>query len=184
LRSPSCTARRSHFPGRFSNSISHTGNYARCSASPATCELAGTASAAPACARLGADRGHLAARPDRRLGDHARQRNLGLHPDGGRAARQPALAGPLRLRPGDYPGPPRRGSAGVAALRSSGRAGPARPCSRSKSSFLACGWAEIERQEDGTLTLGPAHYPSERAPAVAWPAHDFGTGLRSPVILF
>ncbi len=44
-------------------------------------------------------------RPDPRMGDHARQRNLGLRDHGRRAARRRALAGPLRLRPADHPAP-------------------------------------------------------------------------------
>ena len=39
------------------------------------------------------------------MGDHARQRNLGLRDHGRRAARRRALAGPLRLRPADHPAP-------------------------------------------------------------------------------
>src|SRR5208337_638385 len=78
------------------------------------CQLGGAAPAAPARARLGADRRHLAARPDSRLGDHARQRDLGLRDYGRRAVRRLALAGPLRLRPDGHPAPPRGRPAGLA----------------------------------------------------------------------
>ncbi len=57
-RGPS--ARRSPSPRRLLERDFACWHYARCAASPAPCQLAGTASAAPARAGLGADQWHLA----------------------------------------------------------------------------------------------------------------------------
>src|SRR5450755_2951438 len=85
---------------------------ARCSVGQAARQLGGAARTAPARARLDADRRHLAPGFDPAL-DYARQRKLGGDDHGRRVDRRPALAGPLHLRPGDYPAPRRRRPADV-----------------------------------------------------------------------